>query len=309
MTTQPLSQSEDPLQEAIEQQMKQDPSVFTPWEPPIRDNYQAFSYRELEQRLHSAALRARELTAPSVYFRFLADRDQTVRDTVAWLETRFPTGIDLPQEHITTSLAKYIVTTGMHINNTLTNIAFHQHPQFRIWQLHLQNMPRNTATSLSQAGNAYYYWAHATSKSGFLGILLHGLILPACSESMCGRQVHGFFCSATMDPDSLVHKVVQRYLSGKSHVPFILTGQLWGTHKTVPTGGTWAEQEEVDTHGIVHRPRDRRWCIHSTLANITSMWILEPDPNFSIPTQHLHERECDDVDPLLLSTDVQMRGC
>ena len=66
MTTQPLSQSEDPLQEAIEQQMKQDPSVFTPWEPPIRDNYQAFSYRELEQRLHSAALRARELTAPSV---------------------------------------------------------------------------------------------------------------------------------------------------------------------------------------------------------------------------------------------------
>ena len=54
MTTQPLSQSEDPLQEAIEQQMKQDPSVFTPWEPPIRDNYQAFSYRE------------RELTAPSV---------------------------------------------------------------------------------------------------------------------------------------------------------------------------------------------------------------------------------------------------
>ena len=170
-------------------------------------------------------------------------------------------------------------------------------------------MPRNTAISLSQAGNAYYHWAHATSESGFLGILLHGLILPTCSESMDGRKVHGFFCSATMEQDNLIHKVVHRYLSGKSHVPFILTGQLWGTHKPVPTGGTWAEQEEVDTHGIVHRPRDRRWCIHSTLAHISSIWILEPDPNFSTPAQHTLEHEDGFGEPQLLPTDVQMRGC
>ena len=303
------TQAIDHLEEAIERQIQQDPSVLIPWEPPTRDSYQIFNYQELEQRLHSATLRARELTAPSVYFRFLSDRDKSVRDMKEWLETRFPAGIDLPEEHITTTLAKYIVTTGMPINNTLTHITFHQHQQFRIWQLHLKNMPRNTAISLSQAGNAYYHWAHATSESGFLGILLHGLILPTCSESMDGRKVHGFFCSATMEQDNLIHKVVHRYLSGKSHVPFILTGQLWGTHKPVPTGGTWAEQEEVDTHGIVHRPRDRRWCIHSTLAHISSIWILEPDPNFSTPAQHTLAHEDGFGEPQLLPTDVQMRGC
>ena len=203
------TQAIDHLQEAIERQIQQDPSVLIPWEPPTRDSYQIFNYQELEQRLHSATLRARELTAPSVYFRFLSDRDKSVRDMTAWLETRFPAGIDLPQEDITTTLAKYIVTTGMPINNTLTHITFHQHQQFRMWQLHLQNMPRNTTTSLSQAGNAYYHWAHATNESG------------------------------------------------------------------------WAEQEEVDTHGIVHRPRDRRWCIHSTLAHISSIWIRLKDPNAS----------------------------
>ena len=51
-----------------------------------------------------------------------------------------------------------------------------------------------------------------------------------------------------MDRDNITHKVVDRYLSGKGHVPFIPTGQLWGTHKAVPTGGTWAEQEVVNTH-------------------------------------------------------------
>ena len=231
------TQAIDHLQEAIERQIQQDPSVLIPWEPPTRDSYQIFKYQELEQRLHSATLQARELTAPSVYFRFLSDRDKSVRDMTAWLETRFPAGIDLPQEDITTTLAKYIVTTGMPINNTLTHITFHQHQQFRMWQLHLQNMPRNTTTSLSQAGNAYYHWAHATNESG------------------------------------------------------------------------WAEQEEVDTHGIVHRPRDRRWCIHSTLAHISSIWILKPDPNFSTPVQHMLEHEDEFGEPQLLPTDVQMRGC
>ena len=60
-----------------------------------------------------------------MYFRFLANRDTSVRDMAAWLETRFPADIDLPQEHIATSLAKYNVTTGMPSNNTLTHITFH----------------------------------------------------------------------------------------------------------------------------------------------------------------------------------------
>ena len=304
----PGTLSDDPLTQAIETTIEQHPSILVPWEPPIREHYEAFNYCQLEQRLHSAALRARELTPPSVYFRFLADSDSTVRKLVQWLETRFPAGIDLPQEHIVTALAKYIATTGMPIHTTLTKITYHQHPQYRLWQLHLQNMPRCTNTSLSQAGNAYYYWAHATSESGFLGILLHGLILPTCSETMSGRQVHGFFCNATMDPDNITHKVVDRYLSGKSHVPFVLTGQLWATHKAVPTGGTYAEQEEVSTHGIVHRPRDRRWCIHSTLANISSIWILEPDPNYVAPTPSTQLLEQHELESTLLDTDVQMRA-
>ena len=97
-----------------------------PWEPQIRDQHEAFNYRELEQRLHSATLRAKELTAPSV---------PSVRKLIDWLETRFPAGIDLPQEHIITALAKYITTTGMPIRTTLTQITYHQHPRFRLWQL------------------------------------------------------------------------------------------------------------------------------------------------------------------------------
>ena len=230
----PLTLSDDPVTQAIETTIEQHPSVLVPWEPPIREHYEAFNYRQLEQRLHSAALRARELTPPSVYFRFLADSDSTVRKLVQWLETRFPAGIDLPQEHIVTTLAKYIVTTGMPIHTTLINITYHQHPQYRLWQLHLQNMPRSTNTSLSQAGNAYYYWAHATSESGFLGILLHGLILPTCSETMNGRQVHGFFCNATMDPDNITHKVVDRYLSGKAMYHLSLPGNFGPLTKQYP---------------------------------------------------------------------------
>ena len=68
----PLTLSDDPVTQAIETTSEQHPSVLVPWEPPIREHYEAFNYRQLEQRLHSAALRARELTPPSVYFRFLA---------------------------------------------------------------------------------------------------------------------------------------------------------------------------------------------------------------------------------------------
>ena len=58
-----------------------------------------------------------------------------------------------------------------------------------------------------------------------------------------------------------------------------------------------------------HRPRDRCWCIHSTLANITSFWVREPDPNFITQAQHLHGHEHDDVELPSLSVDEQIRGC
>ena len=57
-----------------------------------------------------------------------------------------------------------------------------------------------------------------------------------------------------------------------------------------------------------HRSRDRHWCIHSTLASITSIWILEPDPDLITLTQHLHGHEHDDVELPPLSMHVQMRG-
>ena len=94
----------DPLEAAIEHTIEHNPSVLIPWEPPIRDQYEGFNYRELEQRLHSATLRAKELKAPSVYFRFLEDRDPSVRKLIDWLETRFPAGINLPHTLPTTSI-------------------------------------------------------------------------------------------------------------------------------------------------------------------------------------------------------------
>ena len=52
----PLTLSDDPLTQAIETTIEQHPSVLVPWEPPIREHYEAFNYRQLKQRLHSAAL-------------------------------------------------------------------------------------------------------------------------------------------------------------------------------------------------------------------------------------------------------------
>ena len=145
-STTPQALTDVPLEAAIEHTIEHNPSVLTPWEPPIRDQYEAFNYRELEQRLHSATLRAKELTAPAVYFRFLQDRDPSVRKLIDWPETRVPPGIDLPQEHIITAFAKYITTTGIPIHTTPTHTTYQQHPRFRLWQLHLQNVPRNTTT-------------------------------------------------------------------------------------------------------------------------------------------------------------------
>ena len=108
-----------------------------------------------------------------------------------------------------------------------------------------------------------------------------------------------------MDDSIIVQKVVDRYLSGKAHVPLVLGGTLWANHKSVPSGGTYTEQEEVETHGIVHRAKDRRWCIHATLAAIQSIWILEPT-HTAEPPQSDAIRE--DAPLLTLQTDVEMRG-
>ena len=298
--------SDDPLEAAVQRNIDSNTSVLTPWQPPIRNHYHPFNYKALQQRLHSAAARAQELTPPSVYFRFLQDRDSSVREIATLLETSFPPGIDLPQEHIIHTLSKYIVTTGMPIQTTLARITFHQHDKYRVWQLHLRNMPRSTSTAMSQASNCQYHWAHATSETGFLGTLLYGMVLPTCSETMSGRQSQGFFCAATMDESTIVQKVVDRYLSGKAHVPFVLGGTLWATHKAVPSGGTYTEQEEVETHGIVHRARDKRWCIHATIASIQSIWILEQQAHTTEPPQSDLMRE--DAPRLTLQTDVEMRG-
>ena len=193
----------------------------------------------------------------------------------------------------------------MPIQTTLARITFHQHDKYRVWQLHLRNMPRSTSTAMSQASNCQYHWAHATSETGFLGTLLYGMVLPTCSETMSGRQSQGFFCAATMDESTIVQKVVDRYLSGKAHVPFVLGGTLWATHKAVPSGGTYTEQEEVETHGIVHRARDRRWCIHATIASIQSIWILEQTHTTEPPQSDLMR---EDAPRLTLQTDVEMRG-
>jgi hypothetical protein len=297
--------SDDPLEAAVQRNIDSNTSVLTPWQPPVRNHYHPFNYKALQQRLHSAAARAQELTPPSVYFRFLQDRDSSVREIATLLETSFPPGIDLPQEHIIHTLSKYIVATGMPIQTTLARITFHQHDKYRVWQLHLRNMPRSTSTAMSQAGNCQYHWAHATSETGFLGTLLYWMVLPTCSETMSGRQSQGFFCAATMDESTIVQKVVDRYLSGKAHVPFVLGGTLWATHKAVPSGGTYTEQEEVETHGIVHRARDRRWCIHATIASIQSIWILEQTHTTEPPQSDLMR---EDAPRLTLQTDVEMRG-
>ena len=62
-------------------------------------------------------------------------------------------------------------------------------------------------------------------------------------------------------------------------------------------------------HRSTSKQRRQHRCIHSTLAHISSIWLPEPDPNFSTRTQQVfgHEDDCGELQ--LLPTDVQMIGC
>ena len=143
----------------------------------------------------------------------------------------------------------------------------------RTLALHLQNMPRNTTTPLSQAGNAYYYWAHAISASGSLEILLHGLLLPTCSETMDGRQVHSFFCNATMAPDNIIHESLAAKAMSHSSQRATLGPEAHGLNKKKLTHmGLFTETEIVVGAYILHE---------QALAAFGSWNLIQT-------TQHLH---------------------
>ena len=115
------------------------------------------------------------------------------------------------------------------------------------------------------------------------------------------RYVAGKITHPLSDPDPTTDQAQDT----EQH-PFANTFQHFTATTTITTMTTSTTTTITTT---ASRPRDRRWCIHSTLANISSIWVREPDPNFITPAQHLHGHEHDDVELPSLSMGVQTRGC
>jgi hypothetical protein len=134
--------SDDPLEAAVQRNIDSNTSVLTPWQPPVRNHYHPFNYKALQQRLHSAAARAQELTPPSVYFRFLQDRDSSVREIATLLETSFHQGLTYHKN-----------TSFIHCQNILLQLGC----------LSKLRLPASRSTSMTstECGNYTYATCHA----------------------------------------------------------------------------------------------------------------------------------------------------
>lgn len=136
-----------------------------------------------------------------------------------------------------------------------------------------------------------------------LGILREGIVLPSCLETLyypkdlkapekIPWKPQGFFATGRMfgghletDHQNHMKKLIQRYLSGKCQNGIVFSGMLWGSHKKIDYGGTWAEQKAVLSHLITHNPKQKRWRLHSATSPIHFIHLIyqhtQPPDNYS----------------------------
>lgn len=161
---------------------------------------------------------------------------------------------------------------------------------------------------VGRAGENQYQWYHATSYEGMIGILKEGIILPTCLETMFYRKdlkegkppwnPKGFFGAAAImhgaphaetDLTNHLKKLINRYLPGKRQHGLTLSGIVWGTHKKIHEGGTWAEQKAMASYRITHNQKEKRWCLYSATSHIHAIHLAhqhtEPPPNHGKTTE------------------------
>ena len=87
--------------------------------------------------------------------------------------------------------------------------------------------------------------------------------------------------------EPLLKMVARRADSGKNSCGWLASGHIVGCHATAPTGGTFQEQRLTEQSLIVHRAREKRWCIHFKFCVTNGLWLVKNLPSAadrSVPT-------------------------
>lgn len=192
------------------------------------------------------------------------------RDKLSHLEKCLST---LPPTALVSNLCKLLAAVQFDPER-LTQIEFLKHRHYHMWAISVSGFTGPTAAA-SSVNNFLYYWAHATTVSGFLGICKMGQLLKSQPEP--DYSTYGFFCSATNYAEHLPNIVEKRWVSGKNCCNIIVTGEAVSnaSHITVKEGGTIAEQRACKIANVCHNRRESRWCIRPSVSTVQQFWILD----------------------------------
>ena len=277
----------DYLHQAIE---KIDTTNLT-FTPVQREEYPEMVYEELRSSMASVHTRAKALAPHVKHYNNLPDDAEPVQEVVKWIEDKAANLTEIPTQESLLPLARMMVASEFPLAKCVQSVLHTPHEYYNVWTFELTNMPGGDANSIGRAGDNQYQWYHATTYEGLLGILKTGLVLPTCLETLFNPkdikeeklpwQPQGFFSTGLMisgypttDKENHLKKLIDRYLSGKCQHGIVVTGAVWGTHKKIESGGTWAEQQSVRHHLITHNPSAKRWCFHSATTPIHAIHLI-----------------------------------
>jgi len=152
----------------------------------------------------------------------------------------------------------------------------HQHGHYRLLRVPLEAMV-GPSLEPSSVGTNSYYWAHATTQQGLLGILTLGKILKTLPDG--DYKTYGFFCGGTPHAYSdfdIFRIVVQRWAAGKNISGFVIGGFAHSNKDQgkCMAGGTEAEQKLCKLHDICHNVQAKRWCVKPKCSQITDIWMV-----------------------------------
>ena len=154
-------------------------------------------------------------------------------------------------------------------------IKFHTTEEFFLWQIPVVGM-KGKAMRRESMSTYNYFWAHATTEGGLVGILRN--LQARKSASTPEEPSWGFFCKACEPSvDGLKHIVCNRGADAKNRAGIVVQGtvSIDAMHKKLACGGTAQEQKACEKYGVSHMVSAKRWCVREDLAQITALWIVQ----------------------------------
>jgi len=216
-------------------------------------------------------------------FHGLTGQEPEVQDVVNHLRDLDPSRhIDYPTLQ---QLAKYIHVSKLDYKHHLLKcVQLHTQDYYNLVQIPVSNMPGPDG-----GGCSTYYWAHATTENGLVGILKLKKVLRTFPDTV-GHKTYGFFCGATNNPWATWEKlrvVIARWTAGKNIANFIICGHAHSNkwQGKCPAGGTEIEQKLCKLHDVCHNPKEKRWCVKTKVSQITDVWIVTRNEPVTSPSE------------------------